>query len=162
MNGCRPLIGFALTLQTGLSAWCSYMLMMRTRLCTLPHLPVLDVVWLASLRLDLLLQRYVLSRLRSVATANLVFGVHVDNNSFIISVRLVLAREFSDAELWKRASSKPLMLAALVLPADSIPHIIRLHAAIPMCGCRRVLGQGSCDNARLLSLLRSGCWCLCG
>ena len=113
MNGCRPLIGFALTLQTGLSAWCSYMLMMRTRLCTLPHLPVLDVVWLASLRLDLLLQRYVLSRLRSVATANLVFGVHVDNNSFIISVRLVLAREFSDAELWKRANSKPLMLAAL-------------------------------------------------
>ena len=54
------------------------------------------------------------------------------------------------------------MLAALVLPADLILHIIRLHAAIPMCGCRRVLGQGSCGNARLLSLLRSGCWCLCG
>ena len=88
-------------------------------------------------------------------------GVHVDNSSFIISVRLVLACEFSDAELWKRASSKPLMLAALVLPADLLPHIIRLHAAIPMCGCRRVLGQGSCDNARRLSLLRSGCWCLC-
>ena len=74
MNGCMPLIGFALTLQTGLSDWCSYMLMMRTRLRTLPHLPALDVVWLAFLRMDLLLQQYLLSRLRSVATANLVLG----------------------------------------------------------------------------------------